>query len=177
MKEGLVRIDEVGRLVIPKEARRVLKLSDSKLVQMYVERDKIVIKKYTPLLNEILLAGKICYSLASVTNSVCLVCDREKILCVSSEVLGDLKLKKLTPEFLNAVQNGMPLLLNSQEGSSLFALVNNYDFEFYSLCAVALEREERVGYLLLISTEKSQKFQTETLDILSVSKSLIEGIL
>ena len=34
MKEGLVRIDEVGRLVIPKEARRVLKLSDSKLVQM-----------------------------------------------------------------------------------------------------------------------------------------------
>ena len=107
--------------------------------------------------------------------------DKQRLInaCFSSppEMLSDLKLKKLSPEFLNAVQNGMPILLNTQEGSSLFALVKDFDFEFYSLCAVSLEREERVGYLLLLSTDKTQKFQTETLDILSISKDLIEGIL
>ena len=29
MKEGLIRIDEVGRVVIPKEARKVLKIGDN----------------------------------------------------------------------------------------------------------------------------------------------------
>lgn len=177
MREGLVRIDEVGRLVIPKEARKVLKISDSRLVQMYIERDKIVIKKYAPLLNEILLASKICKSIANTASAICIVCDTEKVLCVSSDLLSDLKLKKLSGEFLSAVENGMPLLINASEGSSMFRLVKDSDFEYYSLCAIALEREQKVGYLLLINTDKTQKFQVETLDILNISKSLIEGIL
>lgn len=177
MKEGLVRIDEVGRLVIPKEARKVLKLSDSKLVQIYIERDKIVLKKYQPILDEIALAAKICNSLANLTNAICLVCDNEKVLCVSSELLSGLNLKKLSMEFLNAMQGEMPLLLNAQENSLLFDLVKAYDFKYYSLCSVTLNSEEKVGYLLLVSVDEKNKFSNETLDFLTLSKNLIEGVL
>ena len=46
--KGIVKIDDVGRLVIPKSIRNMLQLKD-KLVEVYVENDKLIIKRYAPL--------------------------------------------------------------------------------------------------------------------------------
>jgi len=177
MKECIIKIDNVGRMVIPKQARQVLKLSDSKLVQMYIERDKIIIKKYAPLLNEILLASKICSSLASVTNAHCLVCDNERVVCCSSSALDELKLKRLTGDFKSLTENGMPVLLNQADGSTLVQICKDCSFDYYSLCAIPLESEQKIGYLLLLNFEKDRKFDVQTLELITVVKNLIEGIL
>ena len=48
-KSGLIRMDEVGRIVLPKEIRKVLKLDKERLVELYIEKDKLIIKKYSPV--------------------------------------------------------------------------------------------------------------------------------
>lgn len=46
---GIVRkIDSIGRIVMPKEARTMLGMSELEPVEMYVDNDGLVIKKYQP---------------------------------------------------------------------------------------------------------------------------------
>lgn len=46
---GIVRnIDELGRIVIPKEMRKKMDIASSDPVEIYVEKDKIILTKYCP---------------------------------------------------------------------------------------------------------------------------------
>lgn len=46
---GIVRrIDELGRVVIPKEIRRALKIKDGDPLEMYRDNDKLILTKYAP---------------------------------------------------------------------------------------------------------------------------------
>ncbi|QCR33161.1 AbrB/MazE/SpoVT family DNA-binding domain-containing protein [Lysinibacillus sp. SGAir0095] len=46
---GIVRkVDELGRVVIPKELRRVLNINEKDPLEIFVEGDKIILKKYQP---------------------------------------------------------------------------------------------------------------------------------
>ena len=47
---GIVRnIDELGRIVVPKELRKQLGIANTDPVEIYMEEDKIIIKKYVPV--------------------------------------------------------------------------------------------------------------------------------
>ena len=47
---GIVRnIDELGRVVVPKELRKKLGIANTDPVEIFVEDDKIIIKKYVPV--------------------------------------------------------------------------------------------------------------------------------
>ena len=46
---GIVRkVDELGRIVIPIELRRTLDIEIKDALEIYVDRDQIIIKKYEP---------------------------------------------------------------------------------------------------------------------------------
>ncbi|MDU9693458.1 AbrB/MazE/SpoVT family DNA-binding domain-containing protein [Priestia sp. SB1] len=46
---GMVRkVDDLGRIVIPKEIRRVLEIAEKDPVEIFVDSDQIVLKKYKP---------------------------------------------------------------------------------------------------------------------------------
>ena len=46
---GIIRnIDELGRIVIPKELRRKMDMKDSQPIEIYVDDDKIILMKYSP---------------------------------------------------------------------------------------------------------------------------------
>lgn len=46
---GIVRkLDELGRITLPKELRRTLEVSDRDPLEIFVEEDRIILKKYEP---------------------------------------------------------------------------------------------------------------------------------
>lgn len=46
---GMVRpIDSLGRIVIPKELRKVFKIDEKDSLEIFVDRDMIILKKYEP---------------------------------------------------------------------------------------------------------------------------------
>ena len=46
---GIVRkVDELGRVVIPIELRRTLKIEEKDSLEIYVDNDRIVLRKYEP---------------------------------------------------------------------------------------------------------------------------------
>lgn len=71
---GIVRkVDELGRIVLPIELRRNLGLTEKDPVEIYIEGDQIILKKYKPIMscavtgdvsddNHVLLDGKLILS-------------------------------------------------------------------------------------------------------------------
>lgn len=46
---GIVRkVDELGRIVIPKELRRTLNINEKDPLEIYVDGEQIILKKYEP---------------------------------------------------------------------------------------------------------------------------------
>ncbi|MBO7304495.1 MAG: AbrB/MazE/SpoVT family DNA-binding domain-containing protein [Clostridia bacterium] len=72
---GIVRnVDELGRIVIPKEMRTKMNISSSDPIEIYVEEDKIILKKYS---ETCLFCGS-CESLTAFKGkNVCSVCLEE----------------------------------------------------------------------------------------------------
>ncbi|MEK1833653.1 AbrB/MazE/SpoVT family DNA-binding domain-containing protein [Priestia megaterium] len=56
---GIVRkVDELGRVVIPIELRKVLAIKEKDPIEIFVNEDQIILKKYTPY-NECVVTGQI----------------------------------------------------------------------------------------------------------------------
>lgn len=69
---GIVRkVDELGRVVLPIELRRTLGIDEKDALEIYVDEDKIILKKYEP-------ACVFCGNAANVKvfrgKNVCLEC-------------------------------------------------------------------------------------------------------
>lgn len=82
--KGIIRkIDELGRIVIPKEIRRMLSIRDGENLQIIIDNDCILIKKYNYFLNITDIAIKLVDVYKSVGDHNIIICDREKIISCS----------------------------------------------------------------------------------------------
>ena len=79
---GMVRkVDELGRVVIPKEMRRILNIKTGSSIEMFINDDnQVVLKKFSELSNIILFAENLADIIFETFNLPCLVSDDEKIV-------------------------------------------------------------------------------------------------
>lgn len=85
---GVVRrIDDLGRIVIPKEIRRTLRIHDGESLEIFVDNEIITLKKYSSL-NDLTDISKILVDLISKeVNKNIIITDRDRVIALS----GDLK--------------------------------------------------------------------------------------
>lgn len=97
---GIVRrIDDLGRVVIPKEIRRTLHIKESDPLEIFTDRDGAVIfKKYSPMGELSDFAAQICDSLYKTTSVVAAVCDRDTVLTVSGGSRRELQSRTISAE-------------------------------------------------------------------------------
>src|SRR5690606_24522992 len=82
---GIVRrIDDLGRVVIPKEIRRTLRIREGDPLEIFTDREgEVILKKYSPIgeLNE--FANEYCESLHENTKFIAMITDRDNIIAIS----------------------------------------------------------------------------------------------
>ena len=89
---GIVRrIDELGRVVIPKEIRRTQRIRQGDALEIFTAADgQVVFKKYSPLVELGELAGVYAEVLAKNLGRPVLICDRESIVAATGTGKGQL---------------------------------------------------------------------------------------
>lgn len=175
---GLVRIDESGRIAVPAEYRKVLKLGNDRLLELYVERDKLIITKYSPLKNIEIFAERLCSAVGDVTGEICFVCDKAKVIACSSEALKELNGKKISAATLSLIDGGAPMLLNSAEGGKLFDVCENFEFSYSSLAALPIcSGEAPVGCIMLASGGKEKIFTDFEMTVLKLARELLLSVI
>ena len=89
---GIVRrIDDLGRIVIPKELRKNMRIKDGESLEIFLDNDTIVLKKYSPLESLNSFFKNFVNSINSAIVENVMIVDRDSIVAVA----GDLKKKYL----------------------------------------------------------------------------------
>lgn len=82
---GIVRrIDDLGRVVIPKEIRRTLRIREGDPLEIFVDRDgEVILKKYSPIGELGDFAKEYAESLFESTGHITMISDRDNIIAIS----------------------------------------------------------------------------------------------
>ena len=82
---GIVRrIDDLGRVVIPKEIRRTMRIREGEALEIFTsENGEVVFKKYSPVGETSEAAAKLCESIWRTTSVAVVVCDRDRIVAAA----------------------------------------------------------------------------------------------
>ena len=82
---GIVRrIDDLGRIVIPKEIRRTLRIRESDPLEIFTDREgESILKKYSPIGEMSTFARQYAESLAQVSGQMTLIADRDQFIAAA----------------------------------------------------------------------------------------------
>ena len=103
---GIVRrIDDLGRVVIPKEIRRTLRIREGDPLEIYTERDgEVIFKKYSPMGDLQDFADQICDSIGRNTGAIAAVADRDSIIALSGAPRRELLSKANSQELAQLME-------------------------------------------------------------------------
>ena len=104
---GIVRrIDDLGRVVIPKEIRRTMRIREGDPLEIYTEKDgEVIFKKYSPVGELSEFAGHIADTLNKTTGCAVAVCDRDSVISISGVPKRELADKPISQE-LEQIMDG-----------------------------------------------------------------------
>lgn len=82
---GIVRrIDDLGRIVIPKEIRRTLRIKEGDPLEIYTDREgEVIFKKYSPIGELQSFASEYADALQKTSSVPIFICDRDEVIAVS----------------------------------------------------------------------------------------------
>ena len=93
---GIVRrIDDLGRIVIPKEIRRTMRIREGDPLEIYTDKDGgVIFKKYSPMGDLSQFAAQICETLHKTTGCSVAISDRDTIMAASGSCKRDIYEKR-----------------------------------------------------------------------------------
>ena len=97
---GIVRrIDDLGRVVIPKEIRRTMRIREGDPLEIYTDKDGgVIFKKYSLMGGLTDFAGQMCETLSKTTGEIAVISDRDACIAVAGTARRELADKRISSE-------------------------------------------------------------------------------
>ena len=116
---GIVRrIDDLGRVVIPKEIRRTMRIREGDPLEIFTDREgEVIFKKYSPIGELNSFASQYAETLHKTCGMAVVICDRDAVIACAGLPRKDYLDKKLSSELEEIVEGrqGYRLLPGSNE--------------------------------------------------------------
>lgn len=95
---GIVRrIDDLGRVVIPKEIRRTMRIREGDPLEIYTDKDGgVIFKKYSLMGGLSEFASQLCETLHKTTGRIVLITDRDSCIAVAGNARKILTDKRIS---------------------------------------------------------------------------------
>ena len=156
---GIVRrIDDLGRVVVPQEIRRTLRLRAGDPLEIFTDREgEIILKKYSPIGELGLFAKQYAESLAQTTGHMVCVTDRDAIIATAGGAKKDYHGKSISIQLEQLIQNRESLQASSQERK--FIPVAQEEIEGITsetICPVISEGDA-IGAVILLGRDAKAK--------------------
>lgn len=148
---GIVRrIDDLGRVVIPKEIRRTLRIREGDPLEIYTDREgEIILKKYSPISDLGEFANEYVDSLYETLGTPTLICDRDEIIAVAGVSKKDYVNRRLS-SFAEDFMKERTIVLEKME-TTIELIPGQYE-QVKSYCvAPILSNGDPIGAVIIIS--------------------------
>lgn len=174
---GIIRrIDDLGRVVIPREVRQTLRIREGDPLEIYTGNDgEVIFKKYHPLGELQPLAVEYAASLNEATGIAVLICDRDKVIAVSGAPKRELLDKRRISDKMANIMDGKRFFSDKKGSPRIFVVDNN---PFYVQCAMPIIADgEVMGCVIagVTDSDDSAKVSAEAVEILIKTSAKLLG--
>ena len=154
---GIVRrIDDLGRVVIPKEIRRTLRIREGDPLEIFTDREgEIILKKYSPIGELGTFAREFADTLSQTSGHIVCIVDRDQIIAVAGGSKKEF-LDRRVSENLEKMLNQRNSFSASRSDSNFVSILENDDDPSYSHQFVApiIAEGDVIGAVILMSPDQ-----------------------
>ncbi len=152
---GIVRrIDDLGRVVIPKEIRRTLRIREGDPLEIFVDRDgEVILKKYSPISELSDFAKEYAEALYDSLGSSVLICDRDTYIAVAGGSKKEYLNKSISEVVEKAMEDRGSVLVTQQEQVAL--VDNNTETVSAYTIGPIIANGDPIGAVIIFSKETS----------------------
>ncbi|MGI6161643.1 MAG: stage V sporulation protein T [Christensenellales bacterium] len=173
---GIVRrIDELGRVVIPKEIRRTLRIREGDPLEIFTDRDgEVILKKYSPIGELSAAAKEYADALQQALGHTALICDKDVIVAASGS-RKEYADKMISKEIETAIQERKHLMHIKGETRMIPITKGEENYESYTCQIIApiISDSEPIGAVMLVSKQADEHMSETEMKVAQTTASLI----
>lgn len=158
---GVVRrIDDLGRVVIPKEIRKTLRIKEGDPLEIFTDKEgEVILKKYSPIGELSEFATTYAETIAKTTGHITCITDKDTVIAVSGGSKKDFFEKNLSKELEEVLENKE--VFKSKENNEIAIPVtqNEGRERIYNSQVIypIISDGDSIGSVILISKEPNTK--------------------
>lgn len=156
---GIVRrIDDLGRVVIPKEIRRTMRIREGDPLEIYTDREgEVIFKKYSPIGELSAFASQYAEAMYKTCGLSVIICDRDAVIACAGVPKKEYLEKNISEE-LEQVMSGRSLYVASEDDVS----ATHDGGSYYVGCAMPIINEgDVIGCVAALHSDGGKSGEVE----------------
>ena len=172
---GIVRrIDELGRVVIPKEIRRTLRIKEGDPVEIFTDRDELMLKKYSPIATLEKFSKATARSLNDLSGKLAVICDTDGVLHACGEGKKDLDGRILSQDMERILRERRTYIANAAEGGDILPLTDGQDDGITAQIIVPIiSGGDCLGAVVVLSKETGAKMDGGDMNLAKLTADIL----
>lgn len=156
---GIVRrIDELGRIVIPKEIRRTLRIREGDPLEIFTNHEGgVILKKYSPIGELGVMAQEYAESVANVVKCTVCVADRDQIVASAGPGKKKYLGKDIHKELKKCIDDRANLVTDEKNGSRC-RVIEDGEYEANQAIGTIVTEGDAIGAVILLSSDDKKQF-------------------
>ena len=157
---GIVRrIDDLGRVVIPKEIRRTLRLREGTPLEIFTDREgEIILKKYSPMVELTAFAGQYAEAMAQTAGKIVCITDRDQVIAVSGASKKEMLQKNISHQLENLITERNVLVAAGDEKGFIPVTSDEPEGVTAQVIAPIICEGDAIGAVILLTKEPRARF-------------------
>ena len=153
---GIVRrIDDLGRVVIPKEIRRVLRIREGDPLEIFTERNgEVIFKKYSPIGELGEFAAEYAETLARTSGIAVVITDKDNIIAVSGAPKKELAEKRISEDVERILERKSVFVTEDSSGEKM-PVVEGAEKYFAGVVAPIVSEGDTIGSVMMVSDDNN----------------------
>jgi AbrB family transcriptional regulator (stage V sporulation protein T) len=172
---GIVRrIDELGRVVIPKEIRRTLRIKEGDPLEIFTDRDELMLKKYSPIATLEKFSKATARSLNDLSGKLSLICDTDGVLHAFGDGKKDLDGKSLSPDMDKILKERRSYVASLAEGGDVIPITSAYEEGVTAQIIVPIvSGGDCLGAVAVLSKEEGAKMNGSDMNLAKLTADIL----
>lgn len=150
---GVVRrIDELGRIVIPKEIRKTMRIREGENIEIFINgEESIVLKKYSAIKKLGDFANRFTEAIYTFIKANVIITDTDSVIAISGSYKKELSGKSLSDQMLSSIQRRENIMETSQKEISI---VNGSKINGSYIIHSIISNGDVVGLMIILKTDE-----------------------
>lgn len=156
------RIDDLGRIVIPKEIRKNLKIRENEVLEIFIENENIILKKFSSLDDMDKILERFIEVLEDITLNNILITNREKIIGTSKRKEYDYLNKELSKNIIEIIEKKDNILSTGK-----IEFISNKEMEVNYYIKPIINNGDTFGSIIIFGNKEINEKDTLAIDIIA----------